>query len=365
VAESVGSLGEVDPSCWNRLGGASSLYLSHEWLSFVERERSADAAYHLVWTGGRLVGALPTYAVGVEDNLDYRVDRLVGADGGRFLVAGTRRGYVNRLMVDAPPEQAGDVLALLLDLASERADDLGLDGLAFLYLDTLGADALASTRPDLVPLLIDTEAVIPLPGRTFEDYLHSIGSRRARMVRREERDFRAAGYDVTSGRLSECWYEAGPLISQVQRKYGHDDSPRLCRWGLRSQADALDDLTVALCARRDGRLVAVSLFYAWRDVLYARAVGFDYAALQDAGEYFTMAFYEPIRHCYRHGYRRLHHGLGLFAKVGRGAGLDPLWAVVPRGHGAATAWRAWNRHAAARCAERCRVDGLAVPPGWV
>jgi hypothetical protein len=58
-------------------------------------------------------------------------------------------------------------------------------------------------------------------------------------------------------------------------------------------------------------------------------VGFDYAALPGAYEYFTVAFYEPIRYAYAHGLRRIHLGRESYqAKVRRGARLRPLWGVL-------------------------------------
>lgn len=364
---SVPSLDEIPANRWNALPGAASFYLSHEWLSFVECDRSADPDYLLVSSGEHLVGALPTYAVAVEHNADYQIDRVIGRPvDGSFLLAGTRRGYVNRLMVDAAtPQQGDDVVALLLDGAARRAGALGLDGTAFLYLDTTAADALRRVDPHLEPLLVDSDTVLDVPGATFDDYVDELGSRRAWSVRREMRDFAAAGYDMSVARLSECWYDAGPLVSQVQFKYGHDDSPDDCRSGLEAQADAMDEYTVVFCARRGTRLVAVSLFYAWRGALYGRVVGFDYGALVSAHEYFTIYFYEPLRYAYRHGYRRLHLGRGSYAaKVRRGARPVPSWALLPSGHGPGVDWRAWNRDAVGRWASECQVPTIDIPADW-
>jgi hypothetical protein len=77
------------------------------------------------------------------------------------------------------------------------------------------------------------------------------------------------------------------------------------------------------------RLVGLALAYRWRDTLYLRSVGFDYAALRDAYEYFNLVYYEPIRWAAGNGVRKMHFGVEAYdAKVRRGAVLQPLWAVL-------------------------------------
>jgi predicted N-acyltransferase len=193
-----------------------------------------------------------------------------------------------------------------------------------------------------------------------------VGHRRAYPIRKEMRRFAAAGYELAVEPLSQCWYEAGPLVANVQQKYGHADTADDCRAGLRTQAEALDRHSLVFTARRRGRLVGCALFYAWRTTLHGRVVGFDYPALSNAAEYFNLLFYEPLRYAYEHGYAALRLGISSYeAKVGRGARAAPLWAMFRPPPAAALDWRHTNRLVLGDWQRPCRLEDIDIPPEWV
>ncbi|UJW29921.1 GNAT family N-acetyltransferase [Saccharothrix sp. AJ9571] len=349
----VNCMAEVSPGDWNGLSGATSFYLSHEWLSFVERDTSATAKYLLLSGGSRLLAALPLYAVENETNRYYRV-------APDYLIAGTRQAYVNDVLVDPSLSDTDRVSALtaLLETAEK-------DCLAFLYLSSSGAEELRRMRPQAQPTLLAMDARISLVGDTFADYLAHLGARRSYAVRKELRRFAETGHEVAVERLSDCWYEAGPLVANVQRKYGHSDTAETCRKGLSAQADALDPFTRVFTLRVRGKLRACALFYSWRDTLYGRIVGFDYANVGGAGEYFSLYMYEPLRYAYDNGYRSLHLGRESYtAKVRRGATLRTLWGLnLPPD--SSEGWRGRNASVLRDWQREYSIGQLDVPPGWV
>lgn len=92
-----------------------------------------------------------------------------------------------------------------------------------------------------------------------------------------------------------------------------------------------------LC-RRQGRLLAFSLFYRWRDSLYGRLAGFDYAATASTDAYFNLAFYIPLPLALDEKLRQIKVGMASWkAKVMRGATLDPGLSPKPSSRGRATA----------------------------
>jgi uncharacterized protein len=368
AVECVDSLDQVPPARWNALPGAGSFYLSHRWLRFVENEGTARTRYLLASADGRLASALPTYAVAVETNHNYSLPAISGGRlADRYLIAGTRRAYVNDLMHDPPPADVPDpTLEALLSAGEHEAGRSGLAGVAFLYIGTATARRLLRVRPAARPLLVGIDAELTLPGHGFDDYLAAVGGRRAYAIRRERRRFAETGYTVSVERLADCWYELGPLVANVQQRYGHPDTAADCRAGLRAQAEVAGEHSLVFCARRDGRLLAGALFFAWRDTLHGRVVGFDYPALAGAGEYFSLYFYEPLAYAYQHGFHTLHLGKGsLAAKLRRGARPVGRWAVILPPTDVPGDWRERNREILRRAEQDEELDGVDVPADWV
>jgi len=363
------SLGEVDPTRWDRLAAPAGFYLSHPWLQSVEGDASARAEYLLAVEGDALLGALPVYDVETEHNDFYRPASLVdGRWRGRYLLAGARRGYANGVLTEPglAPARRRAVLEALLAALRARVTARRVDGALFLYLDTPGAACLSALDATGRPLLTAATTALDLPGRDFADYLGSRPGRNRTMVRKELAAFARSGLTAGEERLADCWEEAAPLLAQVQARYGHPAEVAHLRALLGRQAAALDRYAVVFSARDGGRLVGFSLLYAWGDGLYERMVGFDYARLRDAFEYFNLAVYQPLAYAYRHGLRRLDFGRESYeAKVLRGAHVRPLWSVAAFTPDAGDETE-WNRRAAAEWRARLRHRATTFrDPGWM
>jgi hypothetical protein len=359
----------VDADRWNELSGSASLYLSHGWLRHVERITSADRTYLLVCdAAGTILGALPTYLVDKESNNSYRTDLILdGRLSGRHLLAGSCRAYHNDVLLHPSlgEDEQDLVLGMLLDAAERRAAELGCDDVVFLYLTTDAVTSIRRVRPAVSPLLLSMDTVLPVVGEGVDDYYSELGARRAYGVRKDMRIFDDAGYTTAIEPLSACWHEAGPLVANVQQRYGHDESAEDCRVSLRSQARALDANTLTFTARRDGRLLALALHFAWRDRLYGRLVGFDYDALAGAREYFSLYYYLPLQWAYRAGMRTMHLGSGSYAaKFRRGAAPTALWAASLTAARAGD-WARWNADRLITWRDTLGPDGLDVPADWV
>ena len=364
----VSTVDAVEPARWNALSGAASVYLSHAWLRHVERTSGADCTYLLVRdAAGTVLGALPTYRTDEEANANYRPDLILdGRLSGRHLLAGSCRAYDNDVLLhpDLAQDELDLVLGMLIDAAERRATELGCDDVLFLYLTTAAAARIARVRPESRPLLLNLDTVLPVPGEGIDDYYAALGARRAYAVRKDMRIFDAAGYTTAIEPLSACWHEAGPLAANVQNRHGKHESAEEARASLRSQARALDTSGLTFTARRDGALVAMAVHYAWGDTLYGRMVGFDYAALADAREYFTLYYYLPLKWAYDNGVRAIHLGMGSYtAKFRRGAWPNPLWATALNPSRAGD-WRRWNAERAEAWRTEWGLADVGVPEDW-
>lgn len=342
----VNTISDISPKEWDVLS-ADSLYACHRWLAFVARDPAANCRYVTVRADRQLVAALPCYQVLHEENEFYDPQLLLdGRWPGKYLIAGGRRGYVNTFPVrpTLAGSERGHVLDTLLSEAQRVAGELALDGALLLYLTGGAAAELADLRAGVRPQLTSMDADLTLPGSGFEDYLSALHKQARTNARREIATYRAADLATGFERIGDCYEEAAPLLRQLQARYGHAGADEHYRRMLRRHAEALDDLSLVITARRGGRLTAFALFYLWGDTMYLRLAGFDYPMLADAFEYFNVAFYEPIEWGYRHGYRRIHLGRESYdAKLRRGARLRPmLSAELPVGAGA-PAQGGWNR----------------------
>lgn len=331
TAEAVDSLDQVPAIDWDRLAAGRSFYLSHAWLRSLEDDRGARARYLLVWSGSRLAGALPVYRVVRESNPFYDPGRLVDGrwSGEPYVLAGSRRAYVNDLLVDQDraPLERRRVLGSLLERLRAEVADAGAARALFLYVSTGAAGALAAAGC-AEPVLTAADAGIDLQGTGIADYLARFPSKRRRQFIREMARFEAAGYELREERLADCWEQAGELLANVERKYGRPSDPAHWKQITRRQGERLNDRGVVFACRRGAALVAFCLAYPWGGCLHERMIGFDYDSLENACEYFNMAFYVPLAHAYAAGLRKVHLGRESYAaKVFRGARLSPLWSL--------------------------------------
>lgn len=364
------TLGNLPSESWNSLSGAKSLYLCYDWLCYAERGRDSEPNYLVVSSAqNEILGALPIYSISKENNVNYRTDHVLeGRLAGRYLLAGTRRGYVNDLLLHPALDEGekAQVLSVILEEAERRASELDLDGVLFLYLTTKAAATLFQIRSTLQPSLLSLDTVLPVVGDGIDDYLRALASRRAYSIRKEIRRFQDFGYEIAIEQLADCWREAGPLVSNVQQRYGHMDSPQACSESLHSQANFLNKYARVFTARRDGQLVAFSLFYSWNDILFGRLVGFDYDKLNNVNEYFNLFYYQPLQLAFRARYKSLNLGRKSYeSKLRRGAIPRALWAIALSNKNSIQDWRDLNAVKLAKWQEELHIDNIDVPPEWI
>ncbi|MEU3842753.1 GNAT family N-acetyltransferase [Streptomyces sp. NPDC028635] len=320
---------EVPADRWDALAAQAGFYLSHRWLAAQQHDPTAAVRYALVHDQDRLVAAAPLYLVDSEPNALYRVHELIpGRTPVRTVLAGARRGYVNAPLLHPglTPGRRREALTLLVAAAGTLASAHDAQPW-WLYVTDAAAAELAEAC-GTTPTRLGQDAHLTLPGRTFDDYLAGLPSKRRVTIRRERRAFAEAGYELRTLRLSECADAAGALLAQLQARHGHPAAPDDMARLLRAQADGMADSGVVRAAYAQGRMVGFSLFYRHAGTNWLRATGYDYARLRGAHEYFNLVYYLPAEDAYAHGGGALHLGMeSLRAKTLRGAVASPLWAI--------------------------------------
>lgn len=322
------SISAVDPATWDAVSPGMSFYSTAGWLTCAEAVTTGLVGGVMVHDGDRLVAAVPFWVTTGRENPSRTPQRMlasVGVTGSTFLVAGTSTAYLSEFLIgDQVPRQAAvrAVVAALRGLA----DELHVDGCLALYASTSTAD-LYRMAANRVPVLLDTDAWIPVP-QSFEDYPLHVSAHRRMNVHREWRSFSNAGYSVDVEHLEECLEEIVPLVANLERKYGNSVDEAALHEILSTQACRCRAQDRVFTARRGGVLHAASLAYLHKDILIVRLFAADYARLCNAYEHYGLTYYLPVRYAAEHGCRWA--GIGIASastKASRGARLSPLWAV--------------------------------------
>jgi uncharacterized protein len=338
-------LGGLPQQTWDSVVG-NRLYSSRDWLRFCSTDIGGSpftGAVHVEDGRGGL-GAVSVTAMADESNSFYRWQTQLSQRGLPTpdpvgLLVGQRRGYQTHLLT-SEGVSADSVAPALLDRLLKLSWDIQTDVLPAMasrpvpcianFVGTADALALRAAGARALPVLLTTDAWIPIPAGGWTEWLRSMPSKGRRdSIKQEVKGFASAGYEVTRRPLAECYREAAELLAGTQKRYGHAYDIEVLAESFRLQAAAMGSAAeVLFCARAGEPAVGFCLFYLHGDTLFVRAVGFDYERLCNAAEYFNLAYYIPARMAADNGLRWLHVGIeSPSAKAMRGAELRPLWLL--------------------------------------
>nr|BFD92903.1 hypothetical protein KitaXyl93_42630 [Kitasatospora sp. Xyl93] len=215
----------------------------------------------------------------------------------------------------------------LLDTLDRAAQDWGARSTAVMHVPAEDSqlDQILRER-GYVSSTVTAQCVIPVPGKSFEDYLATFGRKRRYKILRERRVFaesgiktRWAGPEVLEDEAMVA--EMGRLQSEQLRQYGHDIPAERMVALLRRIKEHLSPWCRVLVAERDGVMEAFVLSYADAESLYPKMVGWsDYAQRNFA--YFNMVYYEQVAYASEQGLSQIVAGPETYdAKVHRGGVL--------------------------------------------
>jgi hypothetical protein len=323
------SMSDCDPDEWNAIDPHMGFDSRWEWLHCAETLGTTVGAVMVRGDGGRVRAAVP-YWIATDREPEFRdPGRLladVGVGSGAHLVAGTKYSFTSEVLVAGPgPEPAA--MGLIVTGLRTQAAAHGVAGPIALYATGAAVDAYRAALPDPVPVLLNADAVIDVPG-DLARYPLGASRRRRGVIGREWRTFCRAGYLTGVESLGDCLDEFVPLVASLERRYGHSGDEEGFRRLFGAEAAACGPLSLVFTARRDGVLRAAALGYAHGGTMVMRAYGSAADLPRGAFEYFGVSYYLPVRHAIENGRTRIRYGIeSPEAKVGRGARLHPLWAV--------------------------------------
>lgn len=323
----------LDASCtdesWLDEGG---FYTSRRWTVSQEGDRGFSTAYlagHDEETG-RTAALVPFHmAPGGDSNPLYNETTLLGRTPDIQLLAGSRTGYDNRVLL-RPGLSGADRSRLMTTLCTrllERAEEHGARHVSWWYLpeeearELGGLPGFATATTPCLPT-----AVVRPRGATFDAHVAALPASRRSLVRRDLKRLTAGGYRTRTLPAESVPLERyAPLVVQVQVRHGEELSEEGAVRYLRRclSIGSGDDVVITEVLDKQERPAAFALGITHGRTLHMRVFGCDYRAGHGtSGEYFEATVYEPLRIALERGLDAVHLGVTSYrAKSLRGAEL--------------------------------------------
>jgi len=327
--EIVPSILKIEAEAWNTCANPSgnpyNPFISHEFLSALER--SGSAAQKTGWLGrhlvlrddvGAVLGVVPAYLK--SHSMGEYVFDHAWADA--FERAGGR--YYPKLQVSVPftPVTGPRLLAPTKELRS-----LLLHGLRQLTAETGASSVHITFLPEedwrelgLPPWLKRTDTQFHWFNQdygTFDDFLAHLSSRKRKNIRKERQTLCEPGIEfeqLTGGAITEAHWDAffAFYMDTGSRKWG---SPYLTRRFFSLIGESMADRILLVMARRGRKTIAGALNFIGSDALYGRNWG---TIEHHPNLHFEACYYQAIDFAITRKLKRVEAGAQGPHKLARG-----------------------------------------------
>lgn len=317
------SLAAVDATAWDALASGASPFVTHAFLSGMERHGCIRGmwGWHphhaTLHDDGRLVAAAPLYLKG-NSHGEYVFD-WGWADAWER--AGGR--YYPKLLCAVPysPVPGPRLLAATTERRRALVDAIVQEtrtlGLSSAHVDFLPADELDAFDVSWLSRF-DWQYHWHHHGyRDFDDFLTALKHKKRKNIRAERRQVREAGIDCRMQRgdtLDDAeWQTVHALYRHTFDTKGNQ--PTLTEAFFRHLSETLGDGLQLALARDRHEIIAMALFLHDRNTLYGRYWG---ARRHIPSLHFELCYYQGIEHAIGHGLSRFMPGAQGRHKLARG-----------------------------------------------
>ena len=332
-------LDAVTPTEWDALVGDESPFLEWAWLASLEEARCVTRKtgwlpQHLALRDdrGRLVGACPLYVKG------HSQGEFVFDHGWAQAAARAGIAYYPKLLVASPftPAAGARFLAhpdvdrgtVVATLGTALRELCGVESYSSVHVnfcspsEAEALEALGYVRRDGYQFQWTSPG-----GRTFDDYLATLRSKRRNQARREQRELAAQGVVIEALRGDAIPDDLFPTMYALYRT-----TVDKFVWGHQYLNAELFELLrrrwkhrlVFVLARRRGTVIAGTFNVEKAGVLYGRYWG----TFEDVRHlHFNVCYYAAIAYCLEHGLERFEPGAGGEFKHLRGFDARPTCSM--------------------------------------
>ena len=327
------SIAEIEPALWDGTFDSDNPFVKHAYLHALEHSGCVSAEtgwqpHHLVLSDdGHVLAVMPNYVKNHsygEFVFDWGWAEAYERHGLNYypkLVSAIPFSPVTgpRIGVD-PGVTNNDVIPALIDAVQQLALTHDYSGWHLLFPDQ--ALQRAFSKIDHDGAILHREAVqfhwFNRDYRSFDDFLATFRSSRRKNLKRERRRVaeqgvslcRKTGTDISD----EDWHGFyHRYVDTYRKRSGHDGY--LSREFFDLLRQSMAEQIMLVVARREGEVIAASLFLFDNDTLYGRYWG----SLQDVScLHFEACFYQGIEYCIEHGLQKFDPGTQGEHKLMRG-----------------------------------------------
>ncbi|BDI59617.1 GNAT family N-acetyltransferase [Qipengyuania nanhaisediminis] len=326
-------VGAFDAAEWNALGGNRNPFVSHEFLTALERSESVGegtgwepAPMAITDQGGRLVGALPSYAKG-HSRGEYVFDQSWAEAYHR-----TGASYYPKLQIAAPFTPVSGPRLLVSDPAWSAHLLKGAqivcqqNGLSSAHATFVESDQLPLFEAAGWLLRSDIQFHwINRDYQCFDGFLAALSSRK-RKAMRKERKAAQAGLEIvrlSSDEIKPQHWDAFWVFYQDTgaRKWG---TPYLTREAFTLLGETMGDKLVLILALDDGEPIAGALNVLGPDAIYGRYWG---CTREKRFLHFELCYYQAIDIAIERGLARVEAGAQGGHKLARGYEPVRTWSA--------------------------------------
>jgi uncharacterized protein len=328
------------------LGRPATLYDSKDWLAYGELAAGQRIGYvGALDQHGRLAGLLALRTTTAPGGMPlYDLGALAGTSANEPNeplyphVVGAVSGAHCVLRVAAQATvPAAEVRRQLVTGAVDLADRVGDGTLGLLYLadhdlavELGGHLAGGRDAEPIAPVLVAAVSELAGGWADFDEYVGTLAKQARTNVRRERREFAAAGL-VLRARTGVAGLDEriAALQLNVRQHHGIGGSVPSILQDFQHLGATVGDRIVTFVAERDGRPVASCLCLVDGDQLHIRVAGLDYAETDRGFPYFNTVYYGPIEWGVRNGITGYRFGTGSYrTKLARGCRPRPRYGVI-------------------------------------
>ncbi len=332
----VQSLDEIDPAEWNDCAGASNPFVSHEFLSALERSGSVGdetgwMPYHMLVREGTAENTMPVRACMPLYLKNHSYGEYVFDHGwaDAFERAGGR--YYPKLQASVPftpaagprflvnsscfPEEQALLKSALADGLVQITEKMGLSSAHITFLTDADASIAKSAG-----FLVRHDQQFHWNNdnyTSFDHFLDQLSSRKRKQIRKERKTVAVSDIEIqtlTGDDIKDHHWDAffQFYMDTGARKWGQ---PYLTREFFSEISRTMNDRIVLFMCTRGGREIAAALNFLGTDTIYGRQWGCieDHPSL-----HFEACYYRAIDYAIEHGLQTVEAGAQGPHKLARG-----------------------------------------------